>query len=206
VPSLRSAGVKVGDTHVTIADGARLALCWREVKGAFAKGGGRGTAMSLLAYCPTCGATARSLLRPAGEAAWRCCSCTAVTYRCQRRPGNSKGKNKPLSYEMARLTAQQDRIACMLALRAWPPRKLMWSAAELEPTRKLQPERMAALLARLDAVEALRLLVLQRQLSILGASVTEPIVSPEQEAALHRLMAATKWALRDGWRRRPAAV
>lgn len=197
--------IQPGDAVVTLADGTELDLLWHEVKGAFAAGGKRGTTTTPKALCPSCGHRALVLRLPPGADAWGCCRCLSLIYPTQRRPGAPKGYQKPSTHTIATICREQERIAQLLDLRCWPPQELLWDVAHLEPGRRLHPIRRDALLARIDALETLRVICWLRRMWRLGF-IDRPQDLPLHEAAARRLLDATRWAMRENWRRRPCTT
>ncbi|MFM2159062.1 MAG: hypothetical protein RLZZ124_1536, partial [Cyanobacteriota bacterium] len=155
--SLRALVAPGAERH-TLADGTTLQLRWRPVRGCFGGTGG----VALLVGCPGCDATARVLYRPAGRT-WGCWRCHPLSWRSHRRSGSRRGRPKPISWDVDRINAEQRRIADLLGLASWPPRRLIWSARTLplEARRpdapRLSPGREQALHWRLDALESLRI-------------------------------------------------
>ncbi len=193
--------IRPGDAVVTLADGTRLDLLWCDIRGAFATGGKRGTATSPRALCPSCGHRTMVLRLPPGADGWGCRQCLPLIYRTQRRAGAPKGYRKPSTHTLATIDWEQERIARLLGLPCWPPPQMLWTAANLAPARRLNPMRRDALLARIDALETLRVICWLRRLWRLGV-INRPQDLPLCEATVHRLLDATGWAMRENWRRR----
>lgn len=186
--------LEVGATACPLPGGQSAAVVWRPVRGCF---GGRGRA--LLLRCPCCERLARVLWRPPLQG-WGCWRCRPVSHPSHRRPGARAGRRKPASWSLQQIEAAQRDTADRLGLEAWPPSRLLWRLADLEvaPRRPDAPRlslgRELALLARLDALESLRVGTIAGQLQALGA-----VVSGDAAALLaraHASLAATRWASR----------
>jgi hypothetical protein len=204
-PRLRSTSLRPlvapDATRHQLPDGTELELRWRAVKGCFGNGEGR----ALLVACPICNANARVLYRPEGNP-WGCWQCHPLSWRSHRRSGARRGRPKPLSWETARIEAEQRRIADLLGLACWPPERLIWSWHSLLSERRrpgapaLRRTRELALCQRACALETLRIAALlpgiNAQLRDWNQELPEwPGVSCEVAKAKQRL-AETGWAMR----------
>lgn len=149
--------VQPGDETLKLADGTVLRLHWGAVRGCY---GGDRDGRALLLICPSCGRNARVLHRPPAKG-WGCWSCTPVSRLSHRRPGARAGCPKPRNWQLEQIVAEQYRCAALLGLH-WPPRTLLWTAADLlaMPRRPGAPRirrlRAVALVLRLDALDTLR--------------------------------------------------
>lgn len=188
-------------TEHRLSDGTLLRLRWRAVRGCF--GGGEGRALVLL--CPQCGTPGRVLWRPpAGD--WGCWRCCPVSHPSHRRSGSRAGRSKPISWHLEQIAAEQMRAADLLGLEAWPPKRLLWDREALaqEPrwpdAPRLSRAREQALLARLDALETLRLALVVpgvcAELEALGCSVPKWSGMEKQALTAEQVVTATAWALR----------
>jgi hypothetical protein len=206
VASLRSY-VQPHEDEVVLGDGTRLDLHRAQVKGVFTAGGTRGTATTLMAYCPSCGTTARVLRKPCSLQRWGCRRCLELIYPAQRRSGWHKGrvKRKPTTWRLSAICEEQRRIARLLGLHCWPPHSILWERSQIRPARCLRRERKEALVERLDALEDLRVL-------ICGVAIRNRYgmeVSPQPDHFLlmaQRSLALTQWALQENWRRPQSAA
>jgi hypothetical protein len=200
VASLRT-WVQPHDDEVVLGDGTRLDLHRAQVRGVFAAGGTRGTATTLMAYCPSCGTTARVLRKPFSLQRWGCRRCLDLIYPAQRRSGWHKGriKHKPKTWRLSAICTEQRRIARLLGLQCWPPAQMNWGASDLAPKRHLNQTRIDALLTRLDALENIRVMscatAMRRALGIEAISSWDGHTN-----ALESLLLSTKWAMYEHWR------
>lgn len=192
--------VEPGTDRHQLADGTQLALSWAGVHGCW--GGKQGQA--LLMHCPGCDAACRVLRRPPGGG-WRCWRCNPLSHRSHRRSGSRRGRPKPTSWRLEQIEAEQLRIARLLGLQ-WPPRLLLWTAANLAeaPQRpdapRLRRRRRLALLQRIDGLETMRVAliapVINADLEALGG---EGVAWPGMAALVARAeqqVADTGWAMR----------
>lgn len=175
--------------------GGQLARAvWLPLRGCF---GGRGRA--LLLRCPCCERLARVLWRPPLQG-WGCWRCRPVSHPSHRRPGARAGRRKPASWSLQQIEAAQRDTADRLGLVAWPPERLIWRLADLEaaPRRPDAPRlslgRELALLARLDALESLRVGTIAGQLQALGGVITGDAAALMARAL--QIIGATRWASR----------
>jgi hypothetical protein len=206
VASLRSC-VQPHEDEVVLGDGTRLDLHRAQVKGVFTAGGTRGTATTLMAYCPSCGTTARVLRKPCSLQRWGCRRCLELIYPAQRRSGWHKGrvKRKPTTWRLSAICTEQRRIARLLGLECWPPQSILWECSQLRPSRPLRRERTEALMQRLDALEDLRVLICGVAISYRYGMEVSPqlnqfLIMPERSLTL------TQWALHENWRRGQSAA
>ena len=205
VADLRRAVVRFAH-QVQLEDGTLLQLCWREVRGVFSSGSSRGTGITVVAKCPSCGAHARVLRKVSGQRHWGCRSCINLIYTAQRRSGGHKGrvKRKPVTWRLAAISDEQRHIAKLLGLTCWPPQAIAWERSQLMPGRRLQPVRIEALMDRIDALENLRVMICG--IAISNRFAIGPAVEPRHPLlAAKQILASTHWAIHENWRRSVAA-
>jgi hypothetical protein len=192
--------VTPGALHHSLNDGTALELRWATVRGCY---GGQGTALAL--GCPTCSTTVRVLRKPPGEC-WSCRNCRPVSHRSHRRSGSSRGKQKPWSWRIAQVCEEQGRIAEMLGLQHWPPKRVLWGLQDLRADARapdaprLSAERREALDRRLDALEDIRICafapLIRRESQALGCLTAVSTVGERYLAAMKRQLTETSWAMR----------
>lgn len=189
--------------HVVLADGTELYLRRTEVRGVFTARGTRGTALTLMAQCPTCRRAARVLRKPYGTQQWGCRRCLPLIYPAQRRSGWHKGQanRKPSTWHLAAIGDEQRKIARMLALPCWPPQKIIWDRSQLQPDRKLPQERKTALTDRLEALETLRIMTCA---TAFGSrfGISELAKPTTHLPPIKLVISTTQWAVNESWRRR----
>jgi hypothetical protein len=193
-------GVAPHAQQTQLSDGTLLELYWQELRGVFQPGGGRGRGYSLRAVCPSCGHCARVLRKVQGESSWGCCRCLPLIQPSQRRSGCHKGRRKckPTTWRLRQLSDQQAQVAKLLGLQCWPPPMAAWERSHLHPTRRLRERRREALLARIDALETLRVITLGIALSNrIGIDVAAD--SSRHVLAAQGILSSTRWALQDSW-------
>jgi hypothetical protein len=192
--------VAPGAQHHQLNDGTTLELRWSTVRGCY---GGEGTALAM--GCPACSKTVRVLRKPPGGG-WSCRNCRPVSHRSHRRSGSSRGKQKPWSWRIAQVCDEQGRIAEMLGLHHWPPKRVLWGLVDLQAESRapgaprLSSERREALEHRLNALEDIRICafasLIRREGKALGGLAAVPTVGERYLAAAERQLAETSWALR----------
>lgn len=194
------AQIQAGDSGVMLADGTSLSLRWRI--GPRCYGGGFG---QVPAFVCSCGASCVVLRRPPGGS-WSCWRCLPMSFPSHRRSGG-RGGRKPASWHTARWAESSARVADLLGLAQWPPQKLFWAPEDLlEAPRKpdaprLSERRQRALVERLDALDAVRLIAaLQGSNQVPQAHDANPLNAAQIEdfaAAAEARLAATAWAARE---------
>ena len=192
--------VAPGALHHRLNDGTVLELRWSTVRGCY---GGQGTALAM--GCPTCSQTVRVLRQPPGEG-WSCRHCRPVSHRSHRRSGAKRGNQKPLSWRIAQVCDEQGRIAEMLGLQHWPPKRVLWGLVDLQADSRapdaprLSGERREALERRLNALEDIRICafapLIRRKGKSLGGHAAVPTVWERYLAAAERQLTETSWAIR----------
>jgi hypothetical protein len=192
--------VEPGALRHRLNDGTALVLRWSTVRGCY---GGQGTALCL--GCPVCSHTVRVLRQPPGES-WSCRNCRPVSYPSHRRSGAQRGIQKPISWRIAQVSDEQQRIAEMLGLGHWPPERVLWGLPDLQTASRmpdaprLSVERRNALERRLNALEDIRIctfapLVLRKG-KALGV-ITEVATAAERYLSTAKEeLATTRWAMR----------
>ena len=194
--------VEPGAVVAALADGTALALRWGECRGCY--GGKLGRA--LLLACPICSRSARVLWRPP-SCGWGCCKCWPLSYASHRRSGSRQGKPKPLSWHRDQLQQEQLKCVGLLGLAQWPPQRLLWDAIDLRLARRctdahrISRSREAALIARIDALESLRIAAACRSATLLLQSIGSAAVVDIPKALDNQaqvVLNATKWATRRG--------
>lgn len=182
-----------------LPDGTVLQLLWRPTVGGFGDGWALGVA------CPLCAQRSLVLRRPPGGG-WACRTCQPVSHPSHRRSGNQRGKAKPSTWAMERLSDEQARCVRLLGLAQWPPPALFWSLSDLQVAERrpdaprLSRRRRDALERRLDALESLRVAALSgwvgRLLKDQGIADTGTPIPTSWRRAAELEVAATQWAVR----------
>ncbi len=192
--------VAPGALHHRLNDGTALELRWSTVRGCY---GGQGAALGL--GCPSCSQTVRVLRQPPGEG-WSCRHCRPVSHRSHRRTGSSRGRQKPASWRIAQVSAEQSRIAGMLGLQHWPPTRVLWSLQDLQAASRVSDaprlsfERREALERRLNALEDIRICafapLIRRESKALGGSAVVPTAEESYLTEAEKELDKTRWAMR----------
>lgn len=177
-----------------------MELRWATVRGCY---GGQGTALAL--GCPACSKTVRVLRKPPGEG-WSCRNCRPVSHRSHRRSGAQRGHNKPATWRIAQVSAEQNRIAEMLGLQHWPPIRVLWNLQDLRDASRvpdaprLSPKRREALERRLNALEMVRICafapLIWKERKALGGCTAVLSTGESCLAAAEKDLTETCWAMR----------
>ncbi|WP_216906834.1 hypothetical protein [Synechococcus sp. CCY 0621] len=191
------AQVQPGDVSSTLTDGSPVELRWGAVRGCFGGKGGK----ALVLLCPSCARPCRVLWLPPAQS-WGCCQCRPVSHRSHRRPGARAGRLKPAAWDRLRIAQEQSRIADLLGLQQWPPRRLCWGLSHLADAKRrpdaprLSWVRRDALMLRLSALETLRVVTFLSEGSLLPKAGFLEGEGQRLAAKARPILMATAWALR----------